>query len=162
MAAGRHDLTEAQWALLAPLLPDRTPRRGGRWVDHRPVVDGVIWRVRTGSPWRDLPAAYGPWQTVYDRHRRWSADGTWERVLDALRTGCDVDLTAEQGEWAVSIDSTIVRAHHDAAGARSDPPADVPAEKLAAPVPPASRERGRSGGQHRPPRRTRSAAPSQP
>ncbi len=91
----RHDLTDEQWAVLEPLLPDRTPRRGGRWIDHRPVVDGVIWRVRTGAPWRDLPPAYGRWQTVYDRHRRWSADGTWDRVLQRLRTACDVDLTAE-------------------------------------------------------------------
>jgi transposase len=55
------------------------------------VVDGVIWCTRTGAPWPDLPPAYGSWQTVYDRHRRWSADGTWDRVLQALRTACDVD-----------------------------------------------------------------------
>ena len=145
MAADRHDLPDAQWHLLEPLLSERTPRRGGRWADHRPVVDGVIWRVRTGSPWRDLPAAYGPWQTVYDRHRRWSADGTWEKVLDALRTECHVDLTAEENESAVSIDSTIMRAHHDAPGARGAPPRDVPAERLLAQVPPSSRERGLSG-----------------
>ncbi|SFT95720.1 Putative transposase of IS4/5 family [Geodermatophilus amargosae] len=60
----RHDLTDEQWAVLEPLLPDRTPRRGGRWGDHRPVVDGVLWRTRTGAPWRDLPPAYGHWQTV--------------------------------------------------------------------------------------------------
>ena len=95
------------------------------------MVNGVIWRTRTGWPWRDLPAAYGTWQTVYGRHRRWSSEGTWEQMLHPLRTECDVDLTAEDGEWAVSIDSTIVRAHHDAAGARGAPPADVPAERLA-------------------------------
>jgi len=149
MAQDRHDLTDAQWALLEPLLPDRTPRRGGRWSDHRPIVDGVIWRTRTGSPWRDLPAAYGPWQTVYDRHRRWSGDGTWEQVLHALRAGCDLDSTTEEGEWIVSIDSTIVRAHHDAAGARGQPPKDVAAEQLAPQVPPGPRSRGRSGGQQR-------------
>ena len=91
-----------------------------------------MWRVRTGSPWRDLPAAYDPWQTVYDRHRRWSADGTREKVLDAPRSKCDLDLTAEEGGWAVSIDSSMMRAHHDAAGAKSEPPRDVPPERLAA------------------------------
>lgn len=162
MAADRHDLTDAQWRLLEPLLPDRAPRRGGRWRDHRPVVDGVIWRTRTGCPWRDVPAAYGPWQTVYDRHRRWSGDGTWEQVLNALRTGCDVDLTAQEGEWAVSIDSTIVRAHHDAAGARDVPPMDIPTERLKAQVAPGPRKRGLSGGQHRPHRSRRPATPRQP
>ena len=149
MAQDRHDLTDAQWALLEPLLPDRAPRRGGRWSDHRPIVDGVLWRTRTGSPWRDLPAAHGPWQTVYDRHRRWSGDGTGEQVLHALRTGSDRDLTTEEGEWVVSIDSTIVRAHHDAAGARGQPPKDAPAEQLTPQVPPGPRMRGRTGGQHR-------------
>ena len=157
----RHDLTDEQWAVLEPLLPDRTPRRGGRWIDHRPVVDGVIWRTRTGAPWRDLPPAYGHWQTVYDRHRRWSADGTWDRVLQTLRTACDVDLTAEQGEWAVSIDSTIVRAHQHAAGARGSPPRDVPAERLAPQVAPGPRQRGRAGGQHRSPRRGAATPPGQ-
>ncbi|TNM59275.1 transposase, partial [Streptomyces sp. NP160] len=73
----RHDLKDAEWALLEPLLPDCTPRRGGRWSDHRLIVDAVRWRVRTGCPWRDLPDRFGPWQTVYSRHRRWCADGTW-------------------------------------------------------------------------------------
>lgn len=158
MAQDRHDLTDAQWALLEPLLPDRTPRRGGRWVDHRPVIDAVIWRTRTGAPWRDLPSAYGHWQTNYDRHRRWSADGTWDRVLDALRTECDIDLAAEDGEWVVAIDSTIVRAHQDAAGARDQPPRDVPAEGLNASLPAGPPGRGRSGGEHRTPRRGRPPA----
>ena len=87
-----------------------------------------MWRTRTGSPWRDLPATYGMWKTVYNRHRRWSADGTWERILDALRTGAD-DIGAE--EWRVSIDATVIRAHHHAAGARHTPPKDVPADRLA-------------------------------
>lgn len=91
------------------------------------MVNGVLWRTRTGSPWRDLPASYGCWKTVYNRHRRWSADGTWERVLLELQRGCDV---AEE-QWVVAIDSTVVRAHHHAAGARHEPPQDVPAHRLA-------------------------------
>ena len=114
----RHDLTDPEWARPEPLLPDRTPRRGGRWLDHRQVINGILWRTRTGAPWRDVPPCYGDFRTLHGRHRRWSADGTWERVLQTLRTACDVDLTAEQGEWAVSMDSTIVRAHACAAGAQ--------------------------------------------
>lgn len=128
----RHDLSDAQWKLLEPLLPERGPRRGGRWLDHRVVVDGIRWRVRTGSPWRDLPGSYGHWETVYGRHRRWSADGTWVRVLDALRAGADHDPDAldAAGRWVVSVDSTVVRAHADAAGARHAPPKDVAADLL--------------------------------
>lgn len=123
----RHDLTDAEWERLEPLLPDRSPRRGGRWVDHRLVINGVLWRTRTSAPWRDLPDCYGNWKTVYSRHRRWAGDGTWEAILDELRTGCD----AEEGpEWTVGADATIVRAHQHAAGARHDPPRDIPAHRL--------------------------------
>ena len=123
----RHDLTDDEWALLEPVLPDRAPRRSRPWKDHRTVVNGVLWRTRTGSPWRDLPRSYGCWKTVYNRHRRWSADGTWVRVLQELQRGCD--LVEER--WVVAVDSTVVRAHHHAAGARHEPPSDVPARVLA-------------------------------
>jgi transposase len=119
----RHDLTDQEWALLEPLLPDLRARRARPWKDHREVVNGVLWRTRTGSPWRDLPESYGCWKTVYNRHRRWSADGTWTHVLTELQRGCDLD----EDRWVVAIDSTIVRAHHDAAGARHRLPSDVPA-----------------------------------
>jgi len=94
------------------------------------VIDGVLWRTRTGSPWRDLPACYGHWKTVYNRHRRWSGDGTWSRVLDRLRAGCDGEVDAA-GEWVVGTDGTVIRAHHHSAGARHAPPKDIPAEVLA-------------------------------
>jgi transposase len=123
----RHDLTDEQWVLLEPLLPDQRRRRARPWKDHRTVVNGVLWRTRTGSPWRDLPASYGCWKTVYNRHRRWSADGTWARVLSGLQRGCD----AGEEMWVVAVDSTVVRAHHHAAGARREPPGDVPAAVLA-------------------------------
>jgi transposase len=123
----RHDLTDEEWALLEPLLPDQARRRARPWKDHRQVVNGVLWRTRTGSPWRDLPASYGCWKTVYNRHRRWSADGTWARVLVELQRGCD--LVEER--WVVAIDSTVVRAHQHAAGARHELPRDVPAQVLA-------------------------------
>jgi transposase len=87
------------------------------------LINAVMWRTRTGSPWRDLPSGYGPWKTAYNRHRRWSADGTWERVLAGLQAGSDGD--AGDGEWVIGVDSTVVRAHHHAAGARHEPPSDV-------------------------------------
>jgi transposase len=123
----RHDLNDREWALLEPLLPDQRRRRARPWKDHRQVVNGVLWRSRTGSPWRDLPASYGCWKTVYNRHRRWSADGTWEQVLRELQRGCDV----VEDRWLVAIDSTVVRAHQHAAGARHEPPGDVAASVLA-------------------------------
>jgi len=112
---------------LEPLLPAQTPRRARPWKDHRKVVNGVLWRTRTGAPWRDLPASYGCWKTVYNRHRRWSADGTWAGMLRELQRGCDLD----EERWLVAVDSTVVRAHHHAAGARHEPPRDVPAHVLA-------------------------------
>lgn len=124
----RHDLTDEEWARLEPLLPDQTPRRGGRWADHRTVINGVFWRTRCGLPWRDLPPCYGNWKTVYNRHRRWSGDRTWGQILDELRRGADLH---EGPEWTVGVDAGVVRAHQHAAGARHQPPADIPAEVVA-------------------------------
>jgi transposase len=124
----RHDLSDAEWARLEPLLPPH-PRQGHRWNDHRVVIDGIFHRVRAGCPWRDLPERFGNWKTVYGRHRRWSGDGTWERILDALRAGCDQEAAA--AAWTVAADATVVRAHQHAAGARHAPPRDIPAERLA-------------------------------
>lgn len=105
----------------------------------------MLWRTRTGAPWRDLPAGYGPWKTVYNRHRRWSADGTWEKILDGLRT--DADHLGVEEPWLVSIDGTVVRAHHHAAGARHEPPRDVPADRLAPmPLEDVTAPRGHTGG----------------
>jgi transposase len=125
--ANRHDLTDAEWALLVPLLPAH-PRQGHRWNDHRVVIDGILHRTRAGCPWRDLPERFGNWKTVYNRHRRWSGDGTWEKVLDVLRAGCD---QAEGAAWTVAADATVIRAHQHAAGARHAPPKDIPAGRLA-------------------------------
>ncbi|MFD3336682.1 IS5 family transposase [Streptomyces sp. NPDC058700] len=114
----RGDLTDAQWERLKPLLP-MSNRRCGRWRDHRQVINGVLYRIRTGVQWRDLPDRYGPWKTVHERHRRWSADGTWEQLLQRIQAEADAvgDI-----DWDISVDSTTVRAHHHAAGARNAPP----------------------------------------
>ncbi|MFF7816449.1 IS5 family transposase [Streptomyces sp. NPDC007945] len=116
---GRGDLTNAEWVRLEPHLP-AAGRRGGRWSDHRQVVNGILFRVRTGVPWRDLPERYGSWKTVYERHRRWSADGTWDRILRAVQADTDM---AGRLDWSmVGVDSTTCRAHQHAAGARKTTP----------------------------------------
>jgi transposase len=84
------------------------------------VINGVLYRVRTGVQWRDLPERFGPWETVYKRHRRWSADGTWQMLLLKVQAAEDA---AGRIDWDVSVDSTAVRAHQHSAGARKTPPA---------------------------------------
>ena len=113
--AARADLTDAQWAVLEPLLPKgKKPGRPPKWT-KRQLIDGIRWRTRVGSPWRDVPSRYGPWPTVYGLFRRWQRDGTWARVLTGLQALADA---AGLITWDVSVDSTITRAHQHAAGAR--------------------------------------------
>lgn len=119
LRVGRGDLTNAEWVRLEPHLPP-VGRCGGRWRDHRRVVNGILFRVRTGIPWRDLPERFGSWKTVYERHRRWSADGTGDRILCAVLT--DADLAGRLDWSMVSVDSTSCRAHQHAAGARKKTP----------------------------------------
>jgi transposase len=130
-AARRHDLTDAQWAMLAPVLPAASVRgRPPRWT-KRQIIDGIRWRVRTGAPWRDAPAEYPPWPTLYRWFRRWQRDGAWAAVLAVLQAHADA---AGKISWMVSVDSTISRAHQHAADARRDgdgqkePPGGVASE----------------------------------
>lgn len=125
--SGRFELTDAEWELLKPLLP-ADPQRGGRWRDHRTTISGILFRERTGIPWRDLPARFGPWKTVYQRKRRWALDGTWAAVCDALRIDCDAD---EGDDWTLGVDSTVVRAHQHAAGARRELPKELAGDDTA-------------------------------
>src|SRR3954452_20560148 len=74
-------LTDEQWLVIEPLLPPVKGQMGRPATPHRPVVEGIIHRYRAGIPWRDLPRDFGPWQTVWKRHHKWSGDGTWDRVL---------------------------------------------------------------------------------
>jgi transposase len=116
-AGARFDLTDAQWAALEPLLP--AGAKPGRPPVHprRRLIDGVRWRVRVGAPWRDVPERYGPWQSVYSFFRRCQLAGIWARLVVALQTRADARGLIT---WDVSVDSTIVRAHQHAAGARRD------------------------------------------
>lgn len=104
-------LSDAAWARIEPLMPAASPRGGRPFQDHRRVVEGIAWRFRTGSPWRDLPVEYGPWKTVWKRHRRFSGDGTWDKIHAELLAEADA---GDQIDWAVSVDSTINRAHQHA------------------------------------------------
>ena len=110
-------LSDQMWARIEPVLPPLQGPMGRPMTPHRQVVEGAIYRLRTGIAWRDLPAEFGPWQTVWKRHYRFSCDGTWDKVLTALQVQADA-----KGEidWAVSVDSTIARVHqHGGSAARS-------------------------------------------
>ena len=106
----RHELTDAQWNLMKDHLPGKRSDPGRTAKDNRRFVDGVLWLARTGAPWRDLPERYGCWNSAFQRYSRWSKRGVWQRILEAL--GGDVDLEH------LLLDSTTVRAHQHAAGAK--------------------------------------------
>ncbi|MEV6220005.1 IS5 family transposase [Nocardia fluminea] len=115
-AGDRHQvLTDNQWELLELLLPKSDGRVGRNFSNNRQVVEGMLFRLRTGMPWRDLPEVFGPWQTVWKRHRRYAADGTWDRVLVALTALADATGNLD---WVVSVDSTVVRVHQHGANTR--------------------------------------------
>jgi transposase len=112
----RHELTDEQWARIAPLLPPQKPRTGRPAEDHRRILNGMLWIHATGAPWRDLPERYGPWQTVATRFYRWGRTGGWDRILAALQQEGDA---AGQLDWSAHyVDGTVIRAHQHAAGAR--------------------------------------------
>lgn len=119
-------ISDELWEVLASVLPQRRGRPGRPWNDHRTTLEGIIWRFRTGSPWRDLPAEFGPHQSVWQRHRLWSTDGTYEAMFAAV--GDQENLEPDELEAILSIDSTNVRAHQHAAGARRDSVASVAEE----------------------------------
>ena len=116
---GRGELTDRAWTRIAPFLP-QNGERGGQWRDHRTVVNGILGKLRTGAPWRDLPERYGPWQTCADRLYRWRRDGTWDRLLAQAQTAAEA---VGELDWEVGVDGTIARAHQHARGARRRPSA---------------------------------------
>lgn len=134
----RYELTDDGWERIAPLLPVQA--RGGKWADHRTVLNGMFWVLNSGAQWRDMPERYGKWETIYGRYRRWTREGLFGRILNTLHVALD-----DQGriDWSVfDVDGSSIRAHRSAAGAsrgskkkgRTSPPTspwDDPAEALA-------------------------------
>ena len=104
----RFDLSDEEWAVIEPLLPKQS--RGPQRQDDRRVLNGIFYILRTGAPWRDLPARYGPRTTVYNRYARWGERGVWKGIFEALAQECDDAL--------VFIDASIVKAHRSASGAK--------------------------------------------
>jgi transposase len=108
----RRELTDAQWRRIEQLVPGKKGDRGRAGEDNRRFVDAVLWLARAGAPWRDLPEEFGRWNSVFQRFRRWAKKGVWERIFNALIENPDFEY--------LIIDSTIVRAHQHAAGAKGE------------------------------------------
>ena len=124
------DLTDAQWERLHPFLPPQKPGTGRPGRAHRAVLNGVYWILRTGSPWRSLPERYGSWKTVSSRFYRWQKAGIWDRVLAELQRRADAEGRLD---WSLHfVDSTVVRAHQHAAGAKGGTPTPKPSAAAAA------------------------------
>lgn len=109
-------LSEEDWLRIQPLLPSNEGQRGRNYRDHRQVIEGILWRLRTGAAWRDLPLSCGPWKTVYDRFRRWTQSGVWKKLARMLRRLWD--RTGKLDWSAHFVDGTVVPAHHQAATGR--------------------------------------------
>ena len=105
-------MSNKEWAFFKPFVTVKGPKRGRPAGNHRLVLDGVFWIARTGAPWRDLPDHFGNWNSVYQQFRRWSVSGLWDTMLEALNATGAADSSVQM------IDSTIVRAHQHAAGAK--------------------------------------------
>jgi transposase len=108
----RRELTDAQWRRIERLVPGKKGDRGRAGEDNRRFVDAVLWLARAGAPWRDLPKEFGRWNSVFQRFRRWAKKGVWGRIFNALVENPDFEY--------LIIDSTIVRAHQHAAGAKGE------------------------------------------
>lgn len=115
-------MSDAEWAFFEPFVTPET----GRPSDYRRVLDGIFWVTRTGAPWRDLPEELGKWNSVYQQFRRWSLSGLWDLLLDALAGSGATPKTVQM------IDSTVIRAHHQAAGAKGGLKTRVLAARAAA------------------------------
>jgi transposase len=111
MTPRRYELSDFEWSVIEPLLPNKP--RGVQRADDRKVLNGIYWRLRTGSPWADIPERYGPSTTCYNRFVRWAKIGVWDRIFDAVCKAYDGDLQM--------IDSSSIRVHqHGANGKKGD------------------------------------------
>jgi transposase len=117
----RYEISNRQWKRIQHLFPDlKHEHHAGRpWKPHRQLLNGILWRLHAGAPWRDVPSRYGPWQTVYDRFRRWRLDGTWMDILTYLLDHLDKHGRLGHDLWCV--DASIIRATRAAGGAGKKP-----------------------------------------
>lgn len=116
MSPRRGELTDEQWERLEPLLPPQKPHTGRPAHGHRRIINGILWVLRTGAPWRDMPERYGSWRTVSSRFYRWQKQGVWDRILAELHEELEAD---GEIDWEVHyVDATTVRAHQHSAGAK--------------------------------------------
>jgi transposase len=107
----RREVSDEVWVVLEPLMP-AVSGRSRPWTDHRLAVEGMVWKYRTGAPWRDVPERFGKWNSIYKRFTRWAQDGTWVRLVAEVQRRSDA---AGRLDWVVSIDSTITRVHQHGA-----------------------------------------------
>ena len=113
MSVKRYELSQVQWERIAPLLPGKAGDPGRTATDNRLFVNGVLWVLRSGAHWCDLPERYGRWKTLHKRFSRWSKTGVWDRVF--------ADLIKDRDNQYLMIDSTLVRAHQQAATGKGGP-----------------------------------------
>jgi transposase len=113
MGVKRYELSEAQWVRIAPLLPGKSGDPGRTAEDNRLFVNGVLWVLRSGAHWPDLPERYGKWKSVHTRFTRWAKAGVWERVF--------ASLIRDRDNKYLMLDSTLVRVHQQAAGGKGGP-----------------------------------------
>ncbi len=111
----RYELADDEWSKIADLFPSNEGKRGGQWLDHRMIMNGMLWILCSGAPWRDLPERYGKWQTVYDRFRDYRISGFFDRILERLLLKLNERGLIDFDLW--QVDSTTIRAHKSAAGA---------------------------------------------
>ena len=109
-----YQLSDHQFDQIQDFLP-KNGKKGGQWKDHRLMIDGILWALSDGGRWRNLPAEFGPWQTVYDRFRKWCRTGLWDKVLRHLQAR---KMNRDEIDWELfCIDGSVIRAHQSAAGA---------------------------------------------
>lgn len=117
----RHDLTDVEFNAIRVYLPSQKVGSLGRpWKDHRTVINGILWILATGSPWRDLPSEFGKWQTVYGRFRRWLKEGLWDRIFSRLLRRVEKLGGVDRSLWCV--DGSVIRAHRSASGGSKQTP----------------------------------------
>jgi transposase len=113
MGVKRYELTDLQWGRIMSLLPGKSGDPGRTGSDNRQFVNGVLWVLRSGAHWHDLPERYGKWKTAHKRFSRWAKTGVWERVF--------ADLSKDADNQYLMLDSTLVRAHQQAATGKGGP-----------------------------------------